>query len=332
MKNVLFATTALVAFAGAASAASHGGTPAFGWAGDVEVGYADSQNGFYVDGGFDLTMTTALDNGVTVEVTYGFDLYGAQTHSELIGDDFPTLVITTNLLTFTAGTVESAGADNYSAVDGMDGTTGFFEENGEFVVRLDASFGDIAVALSGVATNEQLGGGIGTLSLGASGTFGSVAFGVGYDDGGDAGVNVGVTFGSISVDLAYQAGGNESSIGIGLGATVGSIDLAAYYALNSAAASADAFGVSADATFGATTVGAYYKSKASGVTHYGVTAEMAVNDAITAGASYDSVDSYEVYLTMDIGNGAEVGAAYSDIAANGGDYDTGINVWFSAEF
>ncbi len=330
MKNVLFATTALVAFAGAASAASHGG---ISWSGNVEVGYADSagtNGGFYTEGGLDLTMATELDNGVTVEVTYGFDLYAAQTHSELVADDFPTLVITTNLLTFTAGTVESAGADNYSAVDGMAGTTGFFEENGEFLVRLDASFGDIDVAVSGVATNEQLGGGVNQLSLGASGSFGSVDFGLGYDDGGDTGVNVGFGFGSMTVDLAYQSGGGESSIGIGAGVTVGSIDLAAYYALNSAAASPDAYGVSADATFGSTTVGAYWDGDAAGGSNFGVTAEMAINDSITAGAAYDQTDSYEVYLTMDIGNGAEVGAAYSDTGAL--DYDQGINLWFSTDF
>ncbi len=331
MKNVLFTTTALVAMAGAAAADSHAGVS---WAGDVEVGYNDViDGGFYVDGGLDLTGFVALENDVTVEVTFGADIYGPGSNTHLEWDDFPTLVVTTNLLTFTAGTIESAGADNYSAVDGMGGTAGFFEENGEFLVRLDATFGDIAVAVSGVATNDQFGGPIDTLSVGASGSFGAVDFGIGYDDGGEVGVNVGTSLGSIDLDLAYQTDGVDNSIGLGVGATLGSVELAAYYAMNTG--TDDAYGVSADASFGSVNVGAYWDADAGGASNFGVDLDMAVSDTITAYAGYDQADSFYVGAIMTIAEGAAVGASYADTAgADHGpeDFKDGISVWFSAEF
>ncbi len=339
MKNVLFATTALVAMAGMANAAAHSGVS---WAADVTTGYYDTDSalaagdaGFYVEGGLDLTAFVALENDVTVEVTYGIDIYNAGGWGR---DDFPTLVITTNLLTFTAGTVEFAAADNYSGVDGMAGTTGFVEENGEFVVRLDASFGDIAVALSGATNaNDQLGSPIGQLSLGASGSFGSVDFGIGYEDGGEMGANVGVALGSFNVDLAYQTDGTNNAVGVGVGANVGSFDVAAYYALNSAAA--DAYGVSVDGSFGNVNVGVYYDD--NGTSNFGIDLDMAVSDAITAYAGYDQANSFYLGAVMAVAEGAEVGVSYADdtgVAAardvdhGPKDFQDGISVWFSASF
>ncbi|MCF6304155.1 MAG: porin [Rhodobacteraceae bacterium] len=330
MKNVLFATTALVAFAGAAVAE-------VGFSGDVEVGYYDDgtaalTNGFYAEGSLDLTASMDFDYGVSVEVTYGADLY-----TGLTWDAFPTVVITTEWVTLTAGNAESAGLDHYSDVDGMGGTAGFndADANGDFLVRADVTFGDISASVSGVAAVNP--GALTLLSVGASGSFGSVSFGVGYDDGGEMGISVGTSFGGFDVDVAYQADAVENSVGVAVGTTIGSMDVAGYYAMNSAAATDDAYGVSVNTTFGDASVGVYWDGDAGGASNFGVDVEYAVSEAITVFAGYDQADLYYVGAIMDIADGAAVGASYADdtnTATEFGpqDFAAGLKVWFSAEF
>ncbi len=63
MKRILLTSTALVAFAGAAAADVT-------WSGTAGLGYNDDiDDGFYVDGDLDVTMSQELDNGVTVSGT-----------------------------------------------------------------------------------------------------------------------------------------------------------------------------------------------------------------------------------------------------------------------
>ncbi len=348
MKNVLFATTALVAFAGAAAAQS------VSFSGSVEVGYKDSVPGLYAEGGLTLTAAKEFDNGVSLEVSIGADLYAGG--PDLGWDAFPTVKVMTERVTLTVGDVEYAAVDMFNMVDGMTfGTVPLAnrmrEVDGEMVARLDATFGDFAVGVSVDAlgtihpTNA--------LSIGATGSFGSISFSAMYDqallfdDNGDNannnptpeisvagtvfGVSVGAEFGSFTVDLAYMSedfASFESSTGIGIGANLGGWDLAAYYAMNNSA-DPDAYGVSVDGELGAATVGAYWDGDSAGGSNFGATVDYAVSDAITASAGFDQADSWFVAVVMDIADGAEVGAAYSDA---GNSYDAGINLWFSADF
>lgn len=355
MKNVLFTTTALIAMSGTAFAAAHSDAPNVTFGGDVEVGYNDIDGGIYAEGELNLTATAEFEYGVSVEVSINADLYAGG--PDLGWDAFPTVKIMTERLTFTIGEVEYAGTDMFAAVDGM--SFGAFpdedelrEEQGEMVARIDATFGDFAVgvsvdALGAVHPTDAV-------SIGATGSFGAFSFTAMFDqaqnyndDSNDNtdfvtaasttfGVSVGAEFGAFSVDVAYMsetAFVATDSIGVGIGATFGSVEGAAYYAINSAAP--DEYGVSVDTTFGAANVAVFWDADDSGASNVGIDINYAVTDAITAYAGYDEADSFYIAAVMDIAEGAAVGASYADTGSDEHgpeEFQDGITLWVSAEF
>ncbi|MEM1233442.1 MAG: porin [Pseudomonadota bacterium] len=72
MKRILLASTAMVAFAGAANAESHLG---ISWAGDAELGWNDDfDDGIFWSLGLTLTGTMELDNGLTASISGDVEL------------------------------------------------------------------------------------------------------------------------------------------------------------------------------------------------------------------------------------------------------------------
>ncbi|MEM6728512.1 MAG: porin, partial [Pseudomonadota bacterium] len=75
MKRILLASTAIVAFAGAASAKEHVGVS---WDGDAEFGYNDEfEDGFFYSVGATLNFNMDLDNGLTASVKGDVELINA---------------------------------------------------------------------------------------------------------------------------------------------------------------------------------------------------------------------------------------------------------------
>tara|TARA_R110002124_G_scaffold219624_1_gene385483 strand:- start:179 stop:1147 length:969 start_codon:yes stop_codon:yes gene_type:complete len=322
MKKVLLTTSALVAFAGYAAA-----EVSFG--GEVTVGYNDvEENGIFLDGSLDITGTAEFDNGVSVEVTYGLDLYDGSF------DNFPTVTVTTPWATLTVGDVEYAGTDMFEMVDGMDDTHGFREVNDELVVRVDVTFGGFTIGVSAdtnlyasnnsYPTNE--------LSIGAMGEFGAFSFTAGYDQAEDMiGVSVGTTFGNFEVDLAYLNNTHDDdSIGLGVATTFGDIGVSAYYAFNSG--DDDEYGLSVDYATGPVTIGAYWEADSGGYSNVGVDVGYAVNDNISVAAGYDQDDGAYIYGLMMLGN-ATVGAGWAEYTEAGDEeIREGVSVWLTMPF
>ena len=304
MKNVLFATTALVAMAGSAMAASHGNNIDLAWSGDFEIGYNDE-----VTGG----SYAAASLGLDVTVDFGDSVTGA------VGIDFATTGTTWTYVEFNYdagnalsaslryGDLLGAGASEryYSPADGM--AVGVETHDGGNDVVAEVSFGSISVAAGcQVAANVCQG-----INVGAGATFGSIKLGLGYDSNelvaplqrGVIAVSADATFGKFNVGVSYASGSAaaaippvfgpppvpgvpaklaETSLGLAVGGTFGAVEVGAYYAANSVAA--DAYGFTVDYSAGAMTVGAYYDAAAA--TSYGLDVAYDVSDSLTANAGY----------------------------------------------
>lgn len=125
MKNVLLTTTALVAFAGAATAD-------ITWTGSASVGYNDEYvDGVYYDADIAVAGSAGFVGGYVGSFSYGIDI----TDGSLDGDDYPEISIGNGTYTASAGDT-GAASDHFSGVTGM--TNGLADTDGALVGRGDA--------------------------------------------------------------------------------------------------------------------------------------------------------------------------------------------------
>ena len=287
MKNVLFATTALVAFAGAASAASHGSNVTLDWSGDFEAGYNDVIEGG-VFGSASLGLDVTVDFGDSVTGAIGFDLATAGITWSYVEFNYDAGSSLTAMLRY--GDLNDKGASEryYSDRSGMN--VDVENHDGGNDVVAEVSFGSISVAAgcevdTAAATAGQCLG----MNVGVGATFGSIELGVGYDDGSNGqntatAVSADATFGAFSLGVSYADGSTvvsvkdvadtndadatvnpgatvyivaQNSIGVEVGYDISdSLSVGAYYAMNSV--DGDSYGVSADFSAGALSLSAYY--------------------------------------------------------------------------
>lgn len=357
MKNVLLATTALVAFAGAAAAE-------ISFSGSIEGGYnvpyATSTGALYTDIDFKVTATREFNNGVTgeawVELLSGANLVpGVST-----------------LQTGDYGASLESGAYKFTLSNDIDNASDHFDgdidsyifgvELGDAarnVARLDAAFSTVnaSVSYDDGFTN-------GSLAAGVSGTFGSFDFGLGYDEAGGNdlyGVSMGTSFGSAKIkafygraivtlsesDLAADIGDGtiggapdgdmDDDVPFGLADGYGvradyditsDIALGAYY--QRVGNNLDTYGVDASATFGAATVGAYYDNatvNSNYIRRFGVDLDYAMSSDLTASAGYrqsrnnagtvNAQTGFYAGVVYNLSEDAKVGASYSQFADAG---------------
>jgi len=278
MKKVLFASTALVAFSGAAVAD-------VALSGRAEMGVFD--NGvedlqFHTDIDVTFTMSGETDAGLTFGASVDLDEGGVGAGA--VADDTvaggATIFVSGSFGTVTMGDTDDAmdwaltEAGNIgnggSIADNETGHAGYAGDyvgtNGQ-VLRYDYSFGDFAFAISvddndaAVAPAEDsddLGYAVGLkYNLDLSGT--GVALAIGYqDDSGQVdssavGVSVTASFangfsaGAVYADYSGADAVRDSNFGIGIGYNTGALTLHANYGEIDAAGggSVDGFGVSA---------------------------------------------------------------------------------------
>ena len=330
MKNVLFATTALVAFAGAASAASHGGAT-LDWSGEVTAGYNDVlEGGLFFDG--TLTVDGSVDLGDYVTASIAWDVVTFDESGVDLGDDIPTITIGfdngTIAAKLIAGDQDDDGASEmwYADRDGMDLDVWNWDNNANDFTAV-VEFGNFGVAATTCSSCS------GT-SYGATATFGSIELGLGFDDGAgpnNTAVSADATFGSFDVGASYITDGTDDSIGIAVGGTFGSIEVGAYYAINSSAP--DAFGVDATYTAGALTVGAYFDD--DGTSSYGLDVEYAVSDMLTASAGLfdDGTMVYYVGVQYTVNDNISATVSYATAdEISGPEFKDGISAFITATF
>ena len=316
MKKVLFATTALVATAGVASAE----VAVTGWAEMGIFGGDGIETQFFTDIDVLFRMSGETDNGLSFGAGVDLDENGAFT----INDDGGAFVfLSGNFGTVTMGDTDgaldwalteawvgNAGsiADDETAHAGALGSYGDGAYDGQ-ILRYDNTFGDFGVAVS-VEMDDA-----GVMDTGFA-----LGFRYGMDMGGaDLNVGVGYQF----IDVANYLPGNLSSAMIpaenfdgeydifGISATVASngfsagIEYTDFSANNAAEEEATHIGIGAGYTSGAFTVSANY-----GVWDYSSDVAMWNGD----------VTGFGLAASYDLGGGASINAGYgvsdySDIPA-----------------
>ena len=261
MKKVLFATTAIVAFAGAAAAdVAVSGSAELGIAdmdhnGDDEVGFFSS-----VDVRFAMTGETdgGLAFGATVDLRDMADMTQAvQDGTDMTDNAFADYQIFVSGAFGTLTFGDTDGAMDWALTEGgnvgnpgsiADGETSYsgyagsyLDGNGDgMIARYDYSFGDYAFAVSveqGVADAEN------GFAVGFKGNVAGVSFGIAHQAGtenatGDAeltGVSLGYGFGALNAGIMVatgedRVGADRDLMQIGLGYSAGALSLHANYA------------------------------------------------------------------------------------------------------
>lgn len=283
MKKVLFATTALVATAGVASAeVALSGFAEMGIYDDGVAGGADAQ--FHNDIGITFTFSGETDSGLTFGAKFDIDdANGANNINGTPGMDSESVFVSGGFGTVTLGETDGAFdwamsevnvvggslADDETAHDGFNGNAGLDGSNDDQILRYDYSFGAFGVAASlemddgtNPAAPASPTDDIWGIGLTYDADMGGIAlgFGLGYQDGGttygDAtGVSVDAAFGNgfkAGMNYSEMSGGANpgSHWGVGVGYETGAIGVGVNYGeydydAGATLADADGFGLAA---------------------------------------------------------------------------------------
>ena len=328
MKRILLASASIVAFAGAAAAE-------ITFSGEATLGYNDTDNlavvpaddnlGFYWDASIDVTMSKALDNGLTAAASFGLNVVDGTLGDPVESSDY-VLSLTSDTAGLYFGNTEFAAVTHWTSAGDME-SDGFSEEDGETVLRGDITYGGVNASVSYAVNGENLE----QLSLGADATFGTIAVAFGYQEdanpeyagaGGDfngnevMGISVGTSFGGADVRLAYaqesQLAGDRSTIAVKVSYPLGPVTVGASYAMESDDAIAteeDFWEVSADYASGPIAVNANYDSNED----WELTGSYDVGNGITAYAGLvDAGDDMYVAGSVALGEGATLLVSYVD--------------------
>lgn len=342
MKRILLASVSIVAFAGAAAAE-------ITFSGDATLGYNDTDNllvgddnvGFYWDAGIDVTMSQALDNGLTAAASFGLNVVDNNLGEPTESSDY-VLSLTSETAGLFFGNTEFAAVTHWTSAGDME-SDGFSEEDGETVLRGDITYGGVNASVSYAVNTGPVGNDLEQLSLGADATFGTISLAFGYQEdanpeyagaGGDfngnevMGISVGTSLGGADIRLAYaqeaQAGGDRSTIAVKVTYPLGPVTLGASYAMESDDAIAteeDFWEISADYVSGPIAVNANIDSGED----WELTGSYDVGNGITAYAGVvDAGDDMYVAAKIALGEGADLLVSYVDTGdTENGDDETG---------
>lgn len=360
MKSILLTSTALVAFAGAAFAESHG-TDGVSFAGSATLGYnADSDDGalgdndgFYWDANVAVTMTKALDNGLTAAATFDFDAADTNDADGTAGADGSDLIGTGYLLSLTSetsglyfGQTDFAAQTYWTSAGDMEADA-FSEADGETVLRSELSMGGITGGLSYAvadADDNLASDDVNQLSLGAKATFGNFDVAMGYQEeatddfsaaNGDFvndeifAISGSTTFSGATVTVAYADNmtADESSTGIKVSYPFGPVTATAYYVMEDDGTDEDNYGVNVAYAADAYAVTLDYQND-QGVNKTALDASYDMGNGLElfAGmyAEDDIENEYYVAGSYDLGGGASILVAYAD-AQDDTDDEVGAN-------
>lgn len=306
MKSILLTSTALVAFAGAASAGGHASPISF--AGEATLGYNDeAQGGFYWDSSLDVTGTAGLDNGLTATASFGLDIADGNLGGDVMASDF-TVTIAGGGASLTFGDTDPVAEANFADVSGMQAVS-FNDQDRHFDV---AGFEAMLVGSATVA------GFTAQISYGVDNGAGNDLTGEQIDA---MQIHVNGALSGFTIDFAYQEefGPTPTIFGISGSTSLGGADITIAYADRDAGIDGPAItstGISVSYPVGPVTVGGYYTMNDGGTDEFGVSADY-VNGPISVSAAYDDDgtdggDSFSVEGSYDVGNGLTVLAGLVD--------------------
>jgi outer membrane protein OmpU len=335
MKNILLASTAIVAFAGAAFAEGHTGVS---FAGDAEIGYNDDfDNGMFWSLGLGLSGAAELDNGLTASIKGDVELNNAANSTfngnEVTIDDL-VIGLSSDTASLRFGDTAPAADKLYSSAVTNIQDDGFFDEGDldeDAVLIGEMTFGETTVGLS-YAVSDTNGGAdddLSNLQIGANTTFGLVGLSLGYqdEDNGQDGLlalSATTTLSGVDLGLAYAKNDTDdtSSIGIQAGYTFGDVTAKVFY-VSLDGDRDDNVGVGIDYASGPVTVGVLW--------HDGTDEDLQLNTTYDVGnglnlfAGYRDAGSAEDDTTIyvggdyDLGGGANLRISYADAGVNSGE-------------
>lgn len=233
MKKVLFATTALVATAGIASAEATMSLSGYARVGIQQDYSADS--GTALDTRFQLGATGSVEtaNGTTYSV---YSRLRVDDSERADGFNAPTLTIANGGFKVQIGnTYSAAGARTnvFGSMTGLNGDFGLYDTFGTWYsstgaagmdrVRIDYSMGDMVVSVSGDVSGDE------RIEAGVSGSAGGLNFGVALSDGDYYAADINAAMGDMTIgarftDTLNGAYANYSMGGAAVQAYVGDND------------------------------------------------------------------------------------------------------------
>lgn len=297
MKKILFASTALVAFAGAAAAEVQvTGAVEMGIVGGKRYATAAKPNGvtqFWTSHEVNFVMSGEADNGLTFGAKVqldestasggtddqGADVFVAYGAARLtMGDTDGALDWAMTEVNLAAGTID----DTETSHPGFNGNSGFDGRQDGQVARFEYKFGDFAVAASAEVDDTPI-----------SGTPGNV-YGIGFKYTGDLGGT------KLGVGVGYQ---EQDQFGTMYGVSVDAALASGFLvAVNYSEIDYKAVGLKNQTHTG---IGVGYKMNALAVgLNYGKYEN-------TAGAANASKDGYGLAVAYDLGGGLAVQAGYA---------------------
>jgi len=278
MKKILLTTTAMVAFAGAASAeVTLSGSAEMGIVGSNAAGAAgDTQ--FHNDIDVKFTLSGETDNGLTFGATIDLDEVDAAGNGIPASSNPASVFISGSFGTLTMGDTDGALdwamqevgdnvansiADDHTAHAGFNGNAGHDGLWDGQVLRYDNTFGDFGVALSLEGPNQSAPNSIWGLGVKYNLALGSVDLGLGLGYQSDSvndimGLSADAKFGNgfraiVNYTDLDGALGLDDHFGIGLGYTTGAVSVEFNYGEYSGvlpAADADGYGLAVNYDLG----------------------------------------------------------------------------------
>ncbi|WP_458792197.1 porin [Yoonia sp. MH D7] len=269
MKNILLTSTALVAFAGAAFAESHASDDGVSFTGTAYLGFNDDdvwgEDGFYWAANLAVTMSKALDNGVTAAATFNIEVddesgegdsfEGDASNDYSLASSSYVLSLTSETASLFFGDTKFAAETHWKSAGDMHGDA-FSESDGEVVLRGDIEMAGVSASVSMLVADEagnytsDAGENYDQLSFGLSGDIGMFNYSVAYQDE----AVLGNTGGNGDFESA-------EAFGISGGASFAGADVTVAYAQQSAYIGDDelqSFGVKVAYPFGPVTATVYY--------------------------------------------------------------------------
>lgn len=338
MKSILLASASIVAFAGAAAA-----EVSFG--GDAKLGYNDTvegdHDGFYWDANLAVTLSQALNNGLTAKATFGLEINDEDTagaaRRDVVSSDY-LLELASENSSLQFGDVEFAAISVWNTAGAWLVEDDFSEKDGESVLRGNVNYNGVDARISYLVAdaNGEEYDDLEQLSLGAKAAFGNFNLALAYQEEAPAatgrdlhpeevfGLTAGTTFGGANVVLSYanDLTTEEDSIGLSVAYPVGPLALRGWIASNSVNDDLS-YGLRAIYTADAFSVTANVESRGDvDPIRWNLEGSYNVGNGITAYAGVLGRDVWaeEVFYVageMDLGNGAALLVSYADADAEG---------------
>ncbi|MCF2906230.1 porin [Octadecabacter sp. CECT 8868] len=369
MKRILLASTAIVAFAGAAAAEVT-------FSGAVELGYntddtmdgvfsaEDNNEGFYGTVDLGVGFSQELDNGITAAVEFDIE-FDEGIAGDLSFDD-ALLSLSSDTAAMYFGVTSFAAESLWSSAGDME-ADGFSEASDEIVLKGTMTYGNVEAALSyaltaddGTSVSDLGDDDMDQMSLGLVGTFGNFTVGAAYQEAASSidetmgngdfvtdevfGIFASTSFSGADVTVAYAQEEAESSMGVKVAYPFGPVTATAYYVVEDSDAGDvdDNWGINLAYENGPAAVSFDYQDD-QGTAKMGLEGSYDIGNGLVAYAGYltqdDTDDRYYVAGGYDLGGGAALLVSYAiddddvdEDEIGAGDYQRGTTVELTFEF